>query len=302
MDDCKNPEALLSRLDGLLAAADVPALPSYAEDLNDSNYTLQHEEFRELSSQRKKNMDYVVGKACHMLKSSPGPVFRICSIGCGDGTFDQKVLSGISEQFPSIKLQYMGVDVNEVSCQRARELLASLSNVEAEVLVRDIEQLAVADIKPFDLVIAVKILYYVNSLEAVLSNAIRMTKPSGLLVAIHVNDKLNAELLYRFWNREHKSQLWLSPSITQALDSLGVSYTRDSTAGVIDLTSCFMGGFQQPNHKRILDFMAHAKLSSYPPAIAETCIQYLSSIAYGKPEKFLIPHIADVLLIEGKAN
>lgn len=133
----------------------------------------------QLSSQRKKNMDYVVGKACHMLKASPGPVFRICSIGCGDGAFDQKVLTGISEQFPSTKLQYMGVDVNEVSCQRARELLAPLSNVEAEVLVRDIEQLAVADIKPFDLVIAVKSLYYVNSLEAVLSNAIRMTKPSG---------------------------------------------------------------------------------------------------------------------------
>jgi hypothetical protein len=82
----------------------------------------------------------------------------------------------------------------------------------------------------------------------------------------------------------------------------GVSYTRESTAGVIDLTSYFMGGFQQANHKRILDFMAHAKLSSYPPAIAETCIEYLSSIAYGKPEKFLIPHIADVMLIEGKAN
>jgi SAM-dependent methyltransferase len=201
----------------------------------------------------------------------------------------------------------MGVDVNEVSCQRARELLAPLSNVEAEVLVRDIEQLDVADIKPFDLVIAVKILYYVNSLEAVLSNAIRMTKPSGLLVVIHANkspanNTTSGELYHRFWLHEHKRPLWFTPSITQALDSLGVSYTRDSTAGVIDLTSCFMGGFQQPNHKRILDFMAHAKLSSYPPAIAETCIQYLSSIAYGKPEKFLIPHIADVLLIEGKAN
>ena len=126
------------------------------------------------------NIDYIVEKACHLLKTRPdGALFRICSFGCGDGVFDKKVLTGIAEQFPNTKLQYMGVDVNELSCQKARELLAPLSNVEAEVHTGDIEQLDVADIKPFDLVIAVKTLYYVNSLEAVLTNALRMIKPSG---------------------------------------------------------------------------------------------------------------------------
>ena len=71
------------------------------------------------------------------------------------------MLSRISEQFPDTKLQYFGVDVNELSCQRARELLAPLSNVEAKVHTRDIQQLDVADIQPFDLVIAVRVLYYI---------------------------------------------------------------------------------------------------------------------------------------------
>ena len=44
-----SPEALLDRLDRLLAASDVPASPSFAEDLNDSDYTLQHEEYRQVN-------------------------------------------------------------------------------------------------------------------------------------------------------------------------------------------------------------------------------------------------------------
>ena len=53
-------------------------------------------------------IDYIIEKACHLLKTRPdGAQFRICSIGCGDGVFDQKVLIAIAEQFPSTKLQYM---------------------------------------------------------------------------------------------------------------------------------------------------------------------------------------------------
>ena len=48
MDHHNSPEALLDRLDGLLAATEVPASPSYAEDLNDSEYTVQHEQFRQV--------------------------------------------------------------------------------------------------------------------------------------------------------------------------------------------------------------------------------------------------------------
>ena len=43
-----SPEALLDRLDGLLAATAVPASLSYAEDLNDSEYTMQHELYRQV--------------------------------------------------------------------------------------------------------------------------------------------------------------------------------------------------------------------------------------------------------------
>ena len=42
-----SPQVLLDRLDRLLA--EVPASPCYAEDLNDPDYTLQHEQFDQVS-------------------------------------------------------------------------------------------------------------------------------------------------------------------------------------------------------------------------------------------------------------
>ena len=50
MDHHNSPEALLDRLDGLLAVAEVPASPSYGEDLNNSEYTVQHEQFRQVKT------------------------------------------------------------------------------------------------------------------------------------------------------------------------------------------------------------------------------------------------------------
>ena len=110
------------------------------------------------------------------------------------------------------------------------------------------------------------------------------------------------ELGLRFWVQEHKREFWITPHVVQALDSLGVSYNMDYVHAVVDLTSCFTKGFQQlkDNSKRVLDFITQAKMSRYTPAVAETCTKYLSSIAYGKPDKFLITHVADVILVEGE--
>ena len=48
MDHHNSPEALLDRLDGLLAATEAPASPPYGEDLNDSEYTVQYDQFRQV--------------------------------------------------------------------------------------------------------------------------------------------------------------------------------------------------------------------------------------------------------------
>lgn len=114
-----------------------------------------------------------------MLEVAQLDVFRLCSVGCGDGRFDKKVLEGITQKFPEKNLHYVGIDTNTLSCQQARLLLGSLKNVVVEIHNQDIQQMATADIKPCDLVIGVHMMYYVSSLEGALNNIIKLIKPQG---------------------------------------------------------------------------------------------------------------------------
>ena len=92
---------------------------------------------------------------------------------------DKQILTKISEGFPDQKLQYVGVDINEFSCGRARRLLQSMENVEAELISADIQELDIKEIHPCDLVIAVQALSYMTCMEKALATALKLLKPSG---------------------------------------------------------------------------------------------------------------------------
>ena len=70
--------------------------------------------------------------------------------------FDIKVLQTITDRFPDVKVHYIRTDIDEKSCQQARELLGSVKNVDIEILVQDYQQIdpAKINIPPCDLVLA----------------------------------------------------------------------------------------------------------------------------------------------------
>ena len=100
----------------------------------------------------------------------------------------------------------------------------------------------------------------------------------------------------RFWFNEHKWPLKFSSSITESLDGLDISYEMDTVDGVVDMSECFKDGFDKPHHKYLLEFVTHTKLERYPPVIAQTCIDYLSSVAKGKPEQHMVPRTTAVII------
>ena len=97
------------------------------------------------------------------------------------------------------------------------------------------------------------------------------------------------KILCRFWLHEHGWPYKLSDSVTDSLDTLGIEYKTESPIyAEIDCTDCFRDEFQKPHQKFILDFMTHTKLERYPPEISRLCIEYLASVAIGKPKQYLI--------------
>ena len=139
-----------------------------------------------------KAVDQVVAeRACSLVKSfttttnpSMTDSFKILSIGCGDGTFDTNLLWAINNKFPDIKIHYIGTDIDELSCQKAKETVSALKNdnITVETIAVDFEKIDVFKdkIPPCDLVIASHVFYYMKDLKKALSDARALQKDDGL--------------------------------------------------------------------------------------------------------------------------
>ena len=122
------------------------------------------------------------------MKHSPSDSFtyRMLSIGCGNGSFDARIIQAIAKQFPSIKIHYIGTDIDKGNCQKAEEVLRALPNVkiEIETLVFDFND--VDDFKdqipPCDLVTSAHVLYYMKDVKKALSDAQSLKKENGKVV------------------------------------------------------------------------------------------------------------------------
>ena len=113
-----------------------------------------------------------------MLQRKATKSFRIFSIGCGDGTFDIKMLQTIAERFPDVKVSYTGMDIDGGSCEQARQLLGAIKNVEVEIVVQDYQEVEF-NIPPCDLVLAIHVFYYMRDITKALVNAKKFRKQDG---------------------------------------------------------------------------------------------------------------------------
>ena len=70
---------------------------------------------------------YLIETICDSLKGhDTSKELYICSIGCGDGEADYKVLSEVQDAYPLAKVCYFSIDLNSTSCLQAEENLSAL--------------------------------------------------------------------------------------------------------------------------------------------------------------------------------
>ena len=143
----------------------------------------------------------VVGeKACGLVKSYTTTAmtdsFRILSIGCGNGRFDTNVLRAITEKFPEVKVHYIGIDIDQQTCQKAKETVSMLKNdnITVETFIADFEKVKIDLLKekipPCDLVIASHVFYYMKDIKKALSDARALRKNEGKLLNYSITSLL----------------------------------------------------------------------------------------------------------------
>ena len=104
------------------------------------------------------------------------------------------------------------------------------------------------------------------------------------------------ELFRRFWFHENKCSVNFAHDISDNLTKLNIPHKVDEVTCNLDFTKCFIDGFQDQRNMWILDFVTHSVLSKYPPPVQETCIQYISLIAQGKPDKYIVERNAKIII------
>lgn len=106
---------------------------------------------------------------------------KICSVGCGAGELDSLVVANILEKYPEVSIEYLGIDINEVSCHKAEKTFASLvhKKLKFDFLNSDILDVSPQDVGKFDFVVVSHVLYYVKALEDVLMKCQEIRKPGG---------------------------------------------------------------------------------------------------------------------------
>ena len=78
-------------------------------------------------------------------------------------------------------------------------------------------------------------------------------------------------------------------SVMEVLTELGIPYKVELIHGEVNGTEAIKDDFQKPKHKFLLDFAAHTKLIRYPPEITKLCIDFIVSVAVGKPDQYILP-------------
>ena len=108
------------------------------------------------------------------------------------------------------------------------------------------------------------------------------------------------QLYRRFWRHEHQWPIKFADDVAHTLDKMGMEYSTQEINGAADFSDCFKNNFQDPCHELILNFITHTQISKYSPLIKKTCIDYLSSVATGKPEQYVFTRVTTVFYIPKK--
>ena len=156
---------------------------------DDIAYTASHRVYREIT---RSTVDgyciYLSNKICRALENgAPDEELNVCSVGCGDGHVDFKILSKVSERFPHRKVNFVGIDKNEKSCIEAEKKLSSLPhNINTTIINEGFLEVDQCTLPKFDLVQMVHVHYYfVDDLERLFSKALDLVKPrSGRIEVI----------------------------------------------------------------------------------------------------------------------
>ena len=243
----------------------------------DEAYTASHRVYREITRSTVEGYCiYLSDKICRALENgAPDEELNVCSVGCGDGEADFKILSKVSERFPQRRVNFVGIDINKASCIEAEKKLSSLPyNINTTIVNEGILEADQRKLPKFDLVQMVHVHYYfVDNFERLFSKALDLVKPKSGRIEVIVTKSTPLWRLREPFN----SFTCFAHQLIKELEKIGLKFTTHDLPGVADFSHCIAEDFRSQYARSALDFFSHQNLSTYPPEVTALCVKYIRS-------------------------
>ena len=277
MTSSRSEKDILDCLDSVLAGIKWRGPPSDTSHLSSPAHMTF---FKELGNQEKITSQRIVNRALQHAKQVNG-FLRVCSIGCEDGTLDRTILEGLKE----VKVQYVGLEVDEQACEAAMDKLAGVfPNIEVSTVVVDYEdmneeELKKLQLKSFDIIWMINCTYYAVALAPLIQGATHLLKPSGEMLIISSSMQSFEELIMRFWSHQRCHQLHTTENVVKVLNDLSLTHQIFKEPITFDLTKHLKDEFKSPASQLVLDYLVFCRLSDYPPEVRGLVVEFLQTIA-----------------------
>ena len=238
----ESPQALLAELERLLEETSWKGPPSDLSHLTPE----QDQVFQEvvLGGAYHDTLAQVIVQQVEKTVGTVGGgerVFRLCSVGCGDGKLDRKILSLLVAAHPQLGVEYVGVGLCEQGCEEVEGVMEGVGEgVKVRVVARDYGELSKEEVGTFNCVLMVSCLCYSVTPEATLQAVLSLVEPGGHLLLVSSSRQSVDELIGRFWKHQRHYDLCTTEDVVAILKKMEKKYTMLQLPVTFDLSSCVL--------------------------------------------------------------
>ena len=283
----ERPDDRLDDLLGDLRAERLGAPPLLA--LDSDTYARDHAAFEARSDQRTLIAEHLTTR---LADRGAGPL-SVLSVGCGDGTLDRVLASGLVCEDDAAStgrpVRYVGVDPYASGTAAFSAALAELDSPDLSVETSPTTWADAEVVGPFDVITFVHSMYYVPDVTAAVRQALALLRPGGELVVLSgPRGAMNALVDVCAPPLEGHRQ-WFSDDVAAGIRAAAGGPSYDVLPVETLQALCSLGS-ATPD---VLDFTVQARLT---PAARALVLSYLDAVSVlhpvtGEPR---VPHPVDV--------
>ena len=240
------------------------------------DYSAGHCVYREIISGTVDGFtSYLSDKICKTLDDQePGEELNICSVGCGDGEVDFKILSKVTERFPHRKVHLVGIDINEKSCHEAEKNLSNLP-YKTTIINEGFLEVDSSELPKFDLVFITHAHYHFPNLKNLFSKAVAISREGNGKIEVISDRRAPMWCLTEIFDFD----VQFTDSLLKELKMMNLNSSIQcvTVPGKADFSRCVAEDFTSQYTQHVLNFFCQSNLGTHPPEVTTLCVKYIKS-------------------------